>query len=703
MKARKLFHCFLVLPLLLMFNGCPSPLVSGLKADLVLTLGRFNPTATTSVKGAISGTLSIPVCISDLTGKAVTGTYTVAFTLSGDNSLKTTTDNTDLGSKTVTAGTEQVVDLTVPGTLTAGSYTLFAVLQATADQDASLANNTVSIPVTLGADQPNLQIAMTLPIPGAPPGGTFTASYKVSNTGFAKIDPGTSFTISYMITIGSLVNKSVGSTTITLSSSLYADGFITGTGTLTMPSITDMGSTDATFVGYTGTLTATVDSGNVITESNKADNTSSASIIAAAIKPDLAISSVSLPNGASYVKPGNAMQAAVVLQNQGYAVAPAGYSVILFVDINANSAYDPGTDLLLYTWSAPPAVPFDPFSGHNTITLTIPDGQTFPSTVPTSGAYRLGAAITGTVTGEVNTANNTGVSSSIFNFVASSVDLSLTNMSTTLAATLPTTGGTIPVTMTIHNAGDDALSTPFVIHLYASSDGTLAPAGDLDLGTTIVSTSIPAKKSIYVNATASVPAAAVGFYTLYWVLDSTNVVTEIDETNNTPSSANNCFVFFIVSNGTGWVNANLFAFKPQGAASQSSNLYGEFFNVSGGSWNYWNWFGWGSALNPGDMYGSYCNVNLNLVSGTTYGNLLYTNSSAATPYAFRYVPSYVTSVSLAALPIALTVNDSLEPNNSESAAYALSGSNNPLFGFVNAYTQYTSSGYDYDYYTFSIP
>jgi hypothetical protein len=698
MKTRMMRFLPLAVPILLVLAGCPAVLTSSLAPDLVLTLGRFNPTSLATVRGAVGGTLALPVAVSDLTGRAVSGAFSVAFTLSADSSLATTGDNTDLGTQTVTGGSEQVVSLVVPVSAAAGSYTLFGVLSPGAAPDAAAGNDTVAIDVILGANSPDLTIDASLPLARIQPEGAMTASCKVTNAGYALIASGASFTVTCAATIGTAVAVPVGTTTVTLSGPLYAGDFVTCSVSVAMPSIAAMGSTPDAFTGASGSFVFTADAGNAIAESNEANNTDSVAVTAPALKPDVSVSSVALPADAAFVKPGAPMQAAVTLRNMGYAVAPVGYTVTLFVDLDGNSAYDSGTDLVINTWTSTPAIPFDPAGSNNKIIVTVPEGLAYPSTVPTSGSYRLGAVVTG-VSGETVTGNNTGVSSTM-PFVSSAVDLALDKMTTSLASVIPTTGGSIPLSLRLYNGGSDAFSGTFVIHFYGSDALTLTPT--LDLGTATITTSIPAKGRVQTSATVTVPAAAVGFYTLYWNMDSTGLVAEINESNNTVTSANNCFVYFIVSDGAGSLGVAFMAVKPRGAASVSTSLYVQEYTVTAGTWNYDTWFAWSSTTAPGSVYGTVQPSTISLVSGTTFGFQVYSGSAAGAPYALRIVPPYVTSVPLEALPDALGTNDSWEPNDTQAKAKALGASQSPLFGFLNGYSRY-SSDYDYDYYTFTMP
>ena len=139
---KTILSLLLILSAVFLFTACPVPLSSSLPADLVLTLGRFNSTGgLTNLRAAVGGTLSVPVLITDQTGKETTTAYSVLFTLSVDADLETTADNTEVGTESVTAGTETVLDLTVPAAITAaGTYYLFGAIDAA---DAAENNNKI--------------------------------------------------------------------------------------------------------------------------------------------------------------------------------------------------------------------------------------------------------------------------------------------------------------------------------------------------------------------------------------------------------------------------------------------------------------------------------------------------------------------------------------------------------------------------------
>lgn len=703
----------------LIFLGCPNTLSTNLPADSVITIGRFNPTNNSTIYGAVGGTLSVPVTISDQTGRIAAGDYTVVFTLSLDADLATTVDNTDLGTgSTVTAGAEQIVELTMPAALTPGTYTLFAAISDAGD--TVINNNTAAATADIGAaNQPDLEIislsiGRDLPVylPGYLPGAAGTLNYKIQNTGYASIASGTTFTMNYTLDFTPDPDPEVGSTSITLAETLYPRGFITGIANFTMPTTAllaaDNSETEETFSYSSWTLTATVDSGDAIAEISEVNNTNTVSISSGSEKPELSVTSVTIPTYTSYAKTGNPLEYAVTIENNGLAAA-SGYSVSLFVDNNDNRSNDTG-DVALYTWSTPPDVPFD-ITGdidgnyHNTIILSIPDGETYPSGIA-DGTHRVRAEISG-LTEEWDSTDNTSDNGSSLNVVFTSIayDLEMYSMSTTLVdAVDEATGGSIPLSLRIANNGEDAVETDFDIHFYARSvDATLTPGSDTDLGTITITATIPGNgKSIVTNTVTFPGGEGVGFYTLYWDLDESDVVAEFDESNNTVSDADECFVFFPVSDGSTDITANLIAYNPIGGRTGTNSLYMKYYY---NNWAFYYGYYTGYDIDPGERFIGH---DFSLTPGSQYGiefnEYYYSRTGTGLPYTFRFIPSYVDYVPVSALPYALGAEDTFEDNDSTSTAAFLSGSDNPLTGFVNAFTITPSYGNeDKDFYLFDMP
>ena len=218
--------------------GCPASLVSGLGTDLVIMLGRFNPTAATDVRGALGGSIEVPVLITDQNGGEVTGTYNVTFTLSTDADLSTTGDNLEPETIAVTSGTETVVVITVPAAAVAGAYSLFASIDAAGDTITN--NNTSSIQVDIGAaDNPDLEVAVGSSPGWADPGTQVTIGYAVYNTGYKKIDAGTSFTVAFTVNL-STVDTVLGTETIALAEDLHPRDFISRQLAVNLPTLEQM-------------------------------------------------------------------------------------------------------------------------------------------------------------------------------------------------------------------------------------------------------------------------------------------------------------------------------------------------------------------------------------------------------------------------------------------------------------------------------
>ena len=571
--------------IIFLFIGCPLPLTTNIAADIMITLGRFNPTANNSLYGGVGGTLSVPVTVTDQTGKTLTGNYTIVFTLSIDNSLATTGDNTDMGSSVVPAAQEQVADVAIPTAVAAGSYTLFAVISDAADTVKN--NNTASISVVVGASNlPNLQITSLSTgssITSYLPGTAGKVIYKIANTGFAAIASGTTFTLNLTFNLSG-VDTSVGSTDITLSTALYPQDFMTGAANFTMPSSGTLAADngEAALTSWSEALTATVDSGGAVTETNEADNTNTVTISSGSSEPELSIASVTVADGTNYAKAGNPVEYSVKVQNTGLAAAQ-GYSVVLFVDIDGDGTQNTG-DKTLYTWDSPPGVPYDIVNAtNNNVILSVPEGTVYPSGI-TDDTYYVRAVITGSME-EWDTTNNTSTNSnsSLIDFVTTAYDLSIDYMSTSLTGAVDeTAGGSVPVSYRIYNSAGDTVTTDFTVHFYASDDGTLTPAGDIDLGSVTVTDSVPGNSRIIKNTTLTIPGGqGTGYYTIYWVIDDTNAVSEIDESNNTPSSAADCFVFFPVSDGSAGIDANLIVYKPANALSEYTYISGYYYPAIG--------------------------------------------------------------------------------------------------------------------------
>ncbi len=119
-------------------------------------------------------------------------------------------------------------------------------------------------------------------------------------------------------------------------------------------------------------------------------------------------------------------------------------------------------------------------------------------------------------------------------------DLSVTNVTTTLSDT-PLAGTTARATVTVANTDGTKYVYQMVdIQVWASTDGVLDGNGDTLLNTQTVKMYIPVGSEASYNIPITLPLdMAAGDYQLMAVVDSGQVVTELNEDNNVGTSAQN--------------------------------------------------------------------------------------------------------------------------------------------------------------------
>lgn len=685
-----------------LFAGCPVSLTSSLPADLVIMLGRFNPAGgITQLRGALGGTIEVPVLIVDQTGGEADGNYTVTFTLSVDADLSTTGDNIAAGEQSVPAGTETVVEITVPDTAAAVVYTLFGVLTAT---DAATNNNKSSIQVDIGADNlPDLEIAVGDTPAWADPGTSMTIGYRVYNTGYKKVAAGELFKVQFTVNLSG-TDEIMGEETITLAEDLYPQDFITRQLAVTLPTLAqiaaDAGLTEAEVDEFNTVYTVTVDVDNDVAEiAANEGGTDTFTVVSGNRKPDFVMNDIIMPDGFSAARAGSPAHITLEIINSGRSTS-GDYGVDLYIDFDQDDTFDTGTDVYLHRWAAEdtPAVPYDTTSnGNNIVYLNTRDLSSVPvyPADTTPGTYDIRAEIV-TEADEYATGNNDATEVDV-DFVEALYNLSMKFMSTTLASAIAEAdGGTIPLSFVLENDGEDDVETDFDVTFYAGADETLETAGDIDLGTHTVTATVPAGGTLSQTFEATFPGGeGAGFYTLYWIIDSGAAVDETDEGDNRPTTAEYCFVFPLVSDGTSSFQARLLAYKPYGTQSAwrgaEIRLYGTLWMMPGS--------GNGYAVEPGEQYTSTNQTTLTFGDkvGVQIEEYWYEDSTVA----FRVVPGYVASVPASIIPYSRSVQDRYEPNNSQDKAYALPEDNNPLYGFVTCWIDRADD--QNDYFTFDIP
>jgi len=698
---RKIVLILLVVTAVIFFSSCPSPLTSNLPADLVLILGRFNAgTAVTNIRGAVGGTIELPVLISNLMGGTASGSYEVAFTLSQDPDLDTTGDNTAVATVTVTAGSETMVTLNVPAAITvAGNYSLFGVMAAT---DAAANNNTASIVVAIGANNlPDLEISLGTTPGWVEPGSTMNIPYRIENAGFAKVASGTSFNVECTADI-SAATETMADVTLTLAADLHPQDVVTGAIAVGVPTLEQMAADDGvstTDLGIwsDGVITVNIDTGDTVTEITEG-GTTSFTITSGNRWPDFVMNDIIMPAGFQAAKIGGPVELTLEIMNNGRA-ASGDYGIDLYIDVGGTTGvYDEGTDKMLKQWTTAetPVAPYDSAgAGNNVVYINTLDlSLTYP-TVAENTPYDIRAEIT-TDEDEYNAGNNDATEAGV-TFYENLVDLSMKGMTSTLASGIDAaTGGAIPVTYVIRNSGDDDFTGDFDVSFYVTDDATINTATDVAVGTdTLTGVTIPGGGSVSRSYSATFPdTESAGFYTLYWVIDPASALSETDDSNNQPADVEDCYVFPVVTEtGVTTLSIRLLAYKPWGA--QDRTTYAAV-NLYDASWNtYFSASNWIST--PGTLYVSRQD---NITTGETAGVSVHTYYSDV-PVAFRLVPNYVNGLPENAIPSALFSQDGYETNNSQSLARELTGTHNPLFGFVNVWIDDDAD--PDDYFTFQVP
>ena len=688
----------LLIAAVLFLTGCPAPLITGLPSDLVLVLGRFSPAeGVTQVRGAVGGSIEIPVLITDQTGRAVSGSYDVAFTLSTDADISTTGDNVDAGTQSITAGSETVVTIPVPAAAVAATYTLFGVLDT---DDAAENNNLSSISADIGADNlPDLVIDVNSFPSIADHGSTITVGYEIENDGFAKVASGTAFVVRFRVFLsGAYVD--FGDDTVRLEQDLNPQERIIRRFDVSVPTLDQMaadeGVTTEEVDRFLVNYEALVDADDAVVEIVEGD-TDFFDVMSGNRKPDLVMHDIMMPDGFVAAKPGGAVQLRLEIRNAG-TVATGEYGIDLYVDINGDDAYDAGTDFMVKQWAEAdtPVVPYDlAGDGNNVIFVNPPADTVYPADIP-PGTYGLRAEITTTIEEYDDTDN--AVNEDNVLFVENLFNLSMRYMSTTLAAGIDeAAGGDVPITYLLENDGTDPVEADFDVEFYVSADQTLMPTDTL-IGTDTVTATVPAGGSIRETYTGAIPGASgAGFYTLYWVLDSGDAVAETDEGDNTIADAEDAYVFPIVTDGATALDTRLVLYKPYGTGGSYKYARVYYYDTPWSS----SVTGGGSQTAEGALYGT---VTRTLDFGQTGGvrvNGPYSYTSRDVAVSFRIVPDHVTSLPANTIPSTSRGQDAFEPNDTEDTARELSGAVNPLFGFVTVYVDYYSD--PNDYFTFDVP
>ncbi len=135
----------------------------------------------------------------------------------------------------------------------------------------------------------------------------------------------------------------------------------------------------------------------------------------------------------------------------------------------------------------------------------------------------------------------------------------------------------LSITLPIKNKTADTVTTDFIVHFYLSTDTTFetSPTDD-DLGTVNVTTDIPGGSTVNINPSLTMPEVGVNQSVyIYAVVDSTDVITENDETNN-QSTTDTAAVILVYDNETvppRSYNIVFETFPPTGSGSTNTVIF----------------------------------------------------------------------------------------------------------------------------------
>ncbi len=680
----------------LALSACPSALKSGLPVDRLISIGLPGAAESAmSLRAAENAAFSVSLLISDAFGKALAETHTVSLTLSTDQDLGSAGDNVELAQQSIAAGSEIMVSLSLPASVTAGNYFLFASFECPAgDPGQSLGGRVLNLssrPITIAIAANALpDLVLELNAPKAPfldPGSMIKFGFRVRNEGYASIASGTIIPLSATVPLLGGVDTEIGTVSLSLSADLLPQMGVNGELSVTLPSKELMASAEGEAVDtleiWSEFLSVEVDPADAIDEISEANNDAGFSIESGNRKADIRVDSISFPYLNSSDEPigkiGGPAELTVTVANYGYSSID-DYAVRVYIDIDENDTYDSGTDFIIHEWAAAqtPLVPYDPSDDGNKAQLsTFGLNKTYPS-IP-EGEYHLVAEITSS-SGEYESVDGPNDRAANINLFPSLVDLQTIGLSTTMGAPIPSvTGGSLPVILTIRNAGIDTCATDFDVHFYASDNADLTPATDIDLSTLSITSDIGAGKSLSVPINLDFPASPVGFYTVYADLDSNGggVVAENDETNNKPANANQAMLFVPVGDGATSIPTRLIAYAPRGGDSRWRyiNLYvtrddtgAEVFDEGG------------YVYTPSSAYIISNQTQAN--PATAYRLRVSGYEYSRCEYAFRIVPSYVSSLASSSLPMEAGRQEDSEPNNEVGRAHRLLASRSPWVSWV---------------------
>jgi subtilase family serine protease len=457
--------------------------------------------------------------VTDTVKNAGTASTESAFTIAYSLSTNTTYgDGDDVAIPTsrvtgpLAAGADDTAttNLLIPNGTLPGTYHVCALADSGgALSESNADNNSLCSAATVTVTQPDLVMTAVEPAGGSyVAGGNLSVTSTVLNQGAAPTIA--SITIGYTLSPDSIYNNGddIAITTTRVVGPLGPGGTSTATTNLLIPSSTPAG---------TYHVCAKADTANAVSETIENNNSrcSTATVTPGGI--DLIMSAASTTTTAA--APGGSLTVSNSAKNQG--VTAAGKFIIAF-HLSTDAVYGGVNDIVLTATRTVTSL------GQGA-TSTASTSVVIPSTTP-SGSYHVCVkADRDNTVSEVDETNNTRCT-------ATMVQVDLTDMTMTAvtpnAATLSTTA-TLSVTNSVLNQGAKA-------PISSSVGFKLSPTADYNDPGAVASTTTRSVGMLNTGATSTVtttvtfPASTPpGNYYVCAKADSTGVLTESDETNNT--------------------------------------------------------------------------------------------------------------------------------------------------------------------------
>ena len=422
-----------------------------------------------------------------------------------------------LGTRVVSALNAEDSDtattnLLIPISIAPGAYYVCALADSTgAVAEGNTDNNTLCSVAAVQVNSPDLVVSAIAPNSGAfAPGGTLSVTDTVQNIGSAST--GVSSIVAYSLSTDTTYGNGddVPLATTRSVGVLAAGASSTATRSLAIPASTPTG---------TYYVCAKADSSDAVAESNETNNTLCSTTTVGPATPDLIISAAS--TATTSVAPGKSFSLSNSAMNQGS--GQAGQFIIAF-HLSTNAVYGDGDDIVLTATRTVASLGAGKTSTASTSLLV-------PATVPLGDYYVCAMADRDNTVAESDETNNSACTAGPIHVTYS--DLTMTAV-TPNASTLSATA-TLSVTNSATNQSGVAVPVAFKVGFVLSPTVSYDDPGAIATTTTRTVTSGLAGGATSTATTTLTFSSSTppGNYYVCAKADSTGIVTESDETNNT--------------------------------------------------------------------------------------------------------------------------------------------------------------------------